>query len=61
MTQAPDRYMGNGIPRKEDPNLVTGKANWTDNIKLLGMDHMSMLRSTFVRAKVNKLAVSHAL
>ena len=61
MTQAPERYMGNGIPRKEDPNLVTGKANWTDNIKLPGMVHMSMLRSPFARAKVTKLDVSAAL
>src|SRR4028118_403823 len=53
--------MGNGIPRKEDPNLVTGKANWTDNIKLPGMVHMSMLRSPFARAKVTKLDVSAAL
>jgi carbon-monoxide dehydrogenase large subunit len=61
VTQAPERYMGNGIPRKEDPNLVTGKANWTDNIKLPGMVHMSMLRSPFARAKVTKLDVSAAL
>ncbi len=61
MTQAPERYMGNGIPRKEDPNLVTGKANWTDNIKLPGMVHMSMLRSPFARARVTKLDVSAAL
>ncbi|HKH12780.1 MAG TPA: molybdopterin cofactor-binding domain-containing protein [Rubrobacter sp.] len=61
MTQAPERYMGNGLPRKEDPNLVTGKANWTDNIKLPGMVHMSMLRSPFARAKVTKLDVSAAL
>src|SRR4028118_1899109 len=53
--------MGNGIPRKEDPNLVTGKANWTDNIKLPGMVHMSVLRSPFARAKVTKLDVSAAL
>ena len=61
MTQAPERYMGNGIPRKEDPNLVTGRANWTDNIKLPGMVHLSMLRSPFARAKVTKLDVSAAL
>ena len=61
MTQAPERYMGGGLPRKEDPNLVTGRANWTDNIKLPGMLHMSMLRSPFARAKVTKLDVSGAL
>jgi carbon-monoxide dehydrogenase large subunit len=53
--------MGGGLPRKEDPNLVTGKANWTDNIKLPGMLHMTMLRSPFARAKVTHLDVSSAL
>ncbi len=61
MTQAPERYMGGGLLRKEDPNLVTGKANWTDNIKLPGMLHLAMLRSPFARAKVTKLDVSGAL
>ncbi|MDQ3430581.1 MAG: xanthine dehydrogenase family protein molybdopterin-binding subunit, partial [Actinomycetota bacterium] len=61
MTQAPERYMGGGLLRKEDPNLLTGKANWTDNIKMPGMVHLSMLRSPFARAKVTKLDVSAAL
>jgi carbon-monoxide dehydrogenase large subunit len=61
VTQAPERYMGGGLPRKEDPNLVTGRANWTDNIKLPGMLHMSLLRSPFAHAKVTHLDVSGAL
>ncbi len=61
MTQAPERYMGGGLARKEDPNLVTGKANWTDNIKLPGMLHMSLLRSPFAHAKITNLDVSAAL
>ncbi len=61
MTQAPERYMGGGVPRKEDPNLVTGRANWTDNIKLPGMLHFALLRSPFAHAKVTNLDVSGAL
>ncbi|MDQ4042908.1 MAG: xanthine dehydrogenase family protein molybdopterin-binding subunit, partial [Actinomycetota bacterium] len=61
MTQAPERYMGGGVPRKEDPNLVTGRANWTDNIKLPGMLHFALLRSPFAHAKVTHLDVSEAL
>ncbi len=61
MTQAPERYMGNGLPRKEDPNLVTGKANWTDNIKLPGMLHFALLRSPYAHAKITHLDVSAAL
>jgi aerobic carbon-monoxide dehydrogenase large subunit len=52
--------MGGGVPRKEDPNLVTGKANWTDNIKLPGMLHFAVLRSPFAHAKVTHIDVSAA-
>ena len=53
--------MGGGVPRKEDPNLVTGRANWTDNIKLPGTLHFALLRSPFAHAKVTHLDVSGAL
>ena len=53
--------MGGGLPRKEDPNLVTGRANWTDNIKLPGMLHIALLRSPFAHAKITNLDVSAAL
>ena len=61
MTEAPERYMGGGLLRKEDPNLVTGKANWTDNIKVSGTLHFAILRSPFARAKITNLDVSAAL
>ncbi len=61
MTQAPERYIGGGVPRKEDPNLVLGRANWTDNIKPAGTLHFALLRSPFAHAKINSLDVSGAL
>ena len=61
MTEAPEKYVGGGVPRKEDPALVTGRANWTDNIKLPGMLHMAILRSPFAHAKITHLDVSGAL
>nr|MBA2715439.1 xanthine dehydrogenase family protein molybdopterin-binding subunit [Rubrobacteraceae bacterium] len=61
MTEAPERYVGGGVPRKEDPALVTGRANWTDNIKIPGMLHMAVLRSPFAHAKITNLDVSAAL
>lgn len=61
MTQAPERYVGGGVPRKEDPALVTGKANWTDNIKLTGMLHAAILRSPLAHARITHLDVSAAL
>ena len=61
MSEAPERYVGGGVPRKEDPALVTGRANWTDNIKLPGMLHFALLRSPFAHAKIAHLDVSGAL
>jgi aerobic carbon-monoxide dehydrogenase large subunit len=45
VTQAPEKFVGGGVPRKEDPALVTGQATWTDNIKLPGMLHAVLMRS----------------
>jgi hypothetical protein len=43
MTEAARRYMGNSVPRKEDPALLTGHTNFTDDIRLPGMLHMALL------------------
>ena len=61
MSQASERYVGGGVLRKEDPALVTGEANWTDNIKLPGMLHVAMLRSPYAHARIAHLDVSGAL
>ena len=60
MTEAPEKYVGGGVPRKEDPALVTGQANWTDNIKLPGMLHATLMRSPFAHAKITSIDVSAA-
>src|SRR3954469_2758818 len=61
MTEMAERYMGSSVPRKEDPALLTGRANWTDNIKLPGMLHMSVLRSPYAHARITNVDVSGAL
>jgi carbon-monoxide dehydrogenase large subunit len=60
VTEAPERYVGGGVPRKEDPALVSGRANWTDNIKLPGMLHVALLRSPYAHAKITNIDVSAA-
>ncbi len=61
MTETVERYMGSSVPRKEDPALLTGRANWTDNIKLPGMLHFSVLRSSYAHARITHVNVSAAL
>ena len=60
MTEAAERYVGGGVPRKEDPALVTGHANWVDNIKLPGMLHVAILRSPYAHARITRIDTSAA-
>ncbi|MDP8945461.1 MAG: xanthine dehydrogenase family protein molybdopterin-binding subunit, partial [Actinomycetota bacterium] len=60
MTQAPEKFVGGGVLRKEDPALVTGRATWTDNITLPGMLHAVFMRSPYAHAKITSIDVSAA-
>ena len=60
MTETARRYMGNSVPRKEDPALLTGHTNFTDEIRLPGTLHMAILRSPYAHAKVTSVDVSGA-
>ncbi|HKF00146.1 MAG TPA: xanthine dehydrogenase family protein molybdopterin-binding subunit [Actinomycetes bacterium] len=51
-TEAPQRFVGNGVPRKEDPELITGEAVYVDDLKLPGMAHMVVVRSTVAHARI---------
>jgi carbon-monoxide dehydrogenase large subunit len=47
--------LGSPIKRREDPRLITGQATYVDDIKLLGMLHMSVLRSPYGHARINSI------
>lgn len=47
--------VGSPIKRREDPRLITGQATYVDDIKLVGMLHMSVLRSTYGHARINSI------
>jgi aerobic carbon-monoxide dehydrogenase large subunit len=47
--------------RKEDAHLVTGRARWTDNIRIPGMLHVAFVRSPMAHARVVAVDVSAAL
>ncbi|HEX9579834.1 MAG TPA: molybdopterin cofactor-binding domain-containing protein [Gemmatimonadales bacterium] len=51
---------GSGIRRREDPRLVTGKATYTDDVKLPGMLYAAILRSTYAHARLEKVSVGKA-
>ena len=60
MTDTAQGYMGNSVPRKEDPALLTGQANFTDGIRLPDMLHMSILRSPHAHARITNIDASAA-
>ncbi|MBX6762741.1 MAG: xanthine dehydrogenase family protein molybdopterin-binding subunit [Rubrobacteraceae bacterium] len=60
MTQAPEKYVGGGVLRKEDPALVTGRGTYVDNMRLPGMLHAAVLRSPYAHAKIKSIDTSAA-
>ena len=57
---AAQRYVGGGVLRKEDPELITGHARYVDNISLPGMLWVGIVRSPFAHARINTVDVSRA-
>ena len=54
------RVFGSGIRRREDPRLITGRASYTDDIKLPGLVHAAILRSPHAHASITSIDTSGA-
>jgi carbon-monoxide dehydrogenase large subunit len=54
------RYVGGGVLRKEDPELLTGQAHFIDDITAPGMAWMFVVRSPFAHAKIRSVETSSA-
>ena len=52
--------VGSSVRRKEDPRLITGKGTYVDDVKLIGMKHMVLVRSHYAHAKLGSIDVSAA-
>jgi aerobic carbon-monoxide dehydrogenase large subunit len=55
------RMVGQAIKRREDPQLITGRGNYVDDIKLTGMTHAAVLRSPYAHANILSIDTSAAL
>ena len=53
-------YVGQAIKRKEDPRMITGRANYTDDISLPGMLHAAVVRSPEAHAAIVSIDKSAA-
>ncbi len=45
-------YVGQAMKRKEDPRMISGRANYVDDIALPGMLHAAIVRSPEAHAKI---------
>jgi carbon-monoxide dehydrogenase large subunit len=54
------RLLGASIKRREDPRFITGKGNYTDDLKLAGLTHAVFVRSPHANAKIRKIDTARA-
>ena len=55
------KLMGASVKRREDPRFITGKGNYTDDLKLPGMTYAAFVRSPHAHAGIRKIDTSRAL
>ena len=60
-TEQPSAFIGQPIVRKEDPELITGRSRYVDDITVPGMLWAYIVRSPFAHARINGVDVSKAL
>jgi len=53
--------IGTPVPRKEDPQLLTGQAHYVDDLALPGMVWMALVRSPYAHARIKSVGVSKAI
>lgn len=52
--------VGQSVPRKEDPRMITGGSRFTDDVNLPGQLHLKVLRSPYAHGRISALDVSAA-
>jgi len=56
----PAEILGSAIERREDPALITGDAEYTDDIQIPRMTHMAVKRSQHAHARIEDVDTSEA-
>lgn len=51
---------GDSIKRREDPRLITGRGNYVDDIKMVGMLHLTLVRCPYAHANIKSIDTSQA-
>jgi carbon-monoxide dehydrogenase large subunit len=53
--------LGNAVPRVEDPNLLTGRGRYVDDLSIDGALHAYFVRSPIAHARIESIDVTDAL
>jgi carbon-monoxide dehydrogenase large subunit len=53
--------VGARVTRREDPRLITGRATYVDDVKMVGLLHAAFVRSPYGHAKIRSIDASGAL
>ncbi len=53
-------FVGQSIRRREDPRLITGRGTYVDDVRLVGLLHLALVRSPHAHARIGKINVSKA-
>jgi carbon-monoxide dehydrogenase large subunit len=56
----PSEMVGSAIQRREDPHLITGDAEYTDDIQYPGEVHLALLQSQYAHARIEEIDTSEA-
>ncbi|PSQ19969.1 carbon monoxide dehydrogenase [Halobacteriales archaeon QS_8_69_26] len=56
----PEEILGSAVERREDPALLTGDAEYTDDIQKAQMAHMAVVRSQYAHARIEDVDASEA-
>jgi len=59
-TKAAEKYVGGGVPRKEDPKLVTGQGTFVESVAPPGTVWMTLVRSPLAHAKIKSVKLDAA-
>ena len=54
------KYIGESVLRKEDPRMVTGEAQYLDDIRIQGMVYAAIKRSDYAHAKIKSIDTTEA-
>lgn len=58
--EAPEKMVGKALKRREDPRLISGAANFFDDVRLPGMMHAALVRSPHAHAGITGIDTTAA-